>query len=202
MSLTFDSVTHTYLLDGEKVPSVTEILKGAGFIDTTWYKQSGTNRGTAVHEATEFIDRGDMAQEDFESEDWYGYVQAYAAFKAETGFEPVYIEEQLAHPQWKYAGTLDRIGRISGEMVLLDIKTGSAANWHGIQLAAYDQMVGGLLTGPLKNRRVLRLRKNGRYSLDKKGKLRGRETPFEDPIWDDIWLALAKSNFYCRYFKK
>ena len=36
MSLTFDSVTHTYLLDGEKVPSVTEILKGAGFIDTTW----------------------------------------------------------------------------------------------------------------------------------------------------------------------
>jgi hypothetical protein len=203
MNLLFDEVTHTYWLDGKKIPSVTEILKDAGWIDTTWYKQSGTDRGTAVHEATEFIDRGDLDVEDFKSEPWYGYIEAYMAFKRETGFEPVYIEEQLAHPEWKYAGTLDRIGKIAGEVILLDIKTGAAANWHGIQLAAYDQAVGsGLYHGPLKNRRVLRLRKNKRYSLDSEGTLGGKKTPFTDPVWDDIWLALAKTSYYDRYFKK
>ena len=55
-TFTFDPDTHQYWVGGEKVLSVTQILKTCGLIDDTWYTEKGRQRGQAVHLATQLYD--------------------------------------------------------------------------------------------------------------------------------------------------
>ena len=97
--------------------------------------------GTAVHLVCELDDQG--AQ--FEPEslvDVQPYLDAWRAFKRETGWITVAAEKTVWHPGQRYAGTLDRIGRrgASGSLELVDLKTSSpagAALKVGPQTAAY-----------------------------------------------------------------
>ena len=57
------------------------------------------------------------------------------------------IEQPYYNPELDLAGTPDRIGTMAGRDVVLDLKSGPPASWHGIQLAAYDLLV------PLSHRR-------------------------------------------------
>jgi hypothetical protein len=57
------------------------------------------------------------------------------------------VEQPYYNAELDLAGTPDRIGMIAGRDVVLDIKSGPAAAFHGIQLAAYDLLV------PLPHRR-------------------------------------------------
>jgi len=57
------------------------------------------------------------------------------------------VEQPYFNPELDLAGTPDRIGTIAGRAVVLDLKSGPPAPWHGIQLAAYDLLV------PLPHRR-------------------------------------------------
>ena len=51
------------------------------------------------------------------------------------------IEQPYYNPELDLAGTPDRIGTMAGKDVVLDIKSGPPASWHGIQLAAYDLLL-------------------------------------------------------------
>ena len=51
------------------------------------------------------------------------------------------METPYYSAEYDLAGTPDRIGTIAGRDVVLDIKSGPPASWHGIQLAAYDLLV-------------------------------------------------------------
>lgn len=171
-SLTFDEQSHIYRINGVEIPSVTQILKNAGIIDSTFYTEESRLRGTAVHLATQYLDEGNLDWSSLD-ETLIPYVQAYKKFKDESGFSPDLIEERIyrkaTHDRpicLDYAGTLDRAGTFvildhDSDYGIVDIKTGSVPEWAGIQLAAYAL---GLL--PKTPRRfALLLKKNGKYKL-------------------------------------
>ena len=141
MSVQFNPERHEYSVDGRVIPSVTQILKDIGVIETRWYTAEGRNRGSTVHEYLELYDRGLLDPNVVEPE-YRGYIDAYLDFLACSKVEYEQIEEPVAHPVYKFAGTPDRVGKINDTACVLDIKSGSSVDWHGLQLAGYALALG------------------------------------------------------------
>ncbi len=138
--LTFDAGAHVYRHDGVRVPSVTQILAAEGFIDYSFLGEDSAHylsRGQAVHAACEYLDEDRL--------DWStvapaieGYVRGYQKFKRVLGFYPTHIETHVFDEIYRYAGTLDRVGRIGdARKILIDLKTGPICSWVGAQLGGY-----------------------------------------------------------------
>ncbi len=120
----FDEATHTYLVDGQEVPSVTTILKpltdrGYGKVNPSVLEYAA-NRGRAVHEALEIYDLGGELEVTPETE---GYIRAYLEWS--QVYRPKWIGvEQIVHHGTNYIGTLDRIGYLNdGRLAIVDLKT-------------------------------------------------------------------------------
>lgn len=112
--LIFFDDTHTYTVDGEEYPSVSEISRFASreiYGDVMQYNlDNACARGSAVHKATEILDKYGKVECE---EDIVPYVQAYVKFRKDFGIgDYVAIEKALANEELKYAGTIDRIYRI------------------------------------------------------------------------------------------
>jgi hypothetical protein len=167
--LEYTDKTHEYKVNGEIVPSVTQILTTAGYIDTSFYNKEGSDRGTKIHKATAMLDMDFLSLEDYQASDIFGYLQAWETFKADTGIEIVNIEQPLYSSEHNFAGTPDRIaywkmGKIN-RMAILDIKSGAKEKWQKLQLNAYR-----ILTGHDCLMVCVHLKPNGRYSLEQKKK--------------------------------
>jgi hypothetical protein len=173
---TYDDATHTYRIDGVVVPSVTQVLKEAGLVDDRWYTPEACQRGRLVAVATELYDN-DQLNWDAVPDDIHGYVQAWIRFREDGPFEIIAREEERYSPTMRYAGTPDVTARWGGRPTLIEIKTGSNAAWHGLQLAGQN----GLFD--LEYRRVVVLLKSdGKYWV----------TEYDDPSdWDAFRGALA-----------
>lgn len=116
--------THTYLVDGVEVPSVTEITRFLSYdykSDRPWMAEIAARRGTKVHEACMLIDYGEEPEEDPEIQ---GYLMAYRRFLQDYAPEWEGIEKPVGSLQCGYAGTIDRYGKITGFNSVLDVKTG------------------------------------------------------------------------------
>lgn len=164
--LQFDDASHTYRLDGEVLPSVTQVLKAARLIDYSMIPQeilqAAAERGTAVHQALEGIDNG-LAEPANVAPAIAGYVEAALRFYLEAQFEPTLVEYRNYHKGWRYAGTLDRLGTMAGCQTILDFKTGILLPGHGLQLAAYLAM----LPEPRRYRRIaVKLSEDGSYHVE------------------------------------
>jgi hypothetical protein len=133
--LVIEEATHTYTLDGVRLPSVTQIINRVlpyDFNASEWHMQ----RGSATHRACELLDNASL--------DWLTVdpeilprVKAWEAFRRDMPMEIVAVEERLAHSGLRYAGTLDRIFRRDGKMICADIKNSVSAQVK-IQLAFYS----------------------------------------------------------------
>lgn len=135
--LQFEPETHEYKRNGFVVPSVTQVLHKAGFIDTKYMTELGRWRGSYCHLACEYDDRDELDESTMRPE-MLGYLAGWRKFRLETGFVPTEIEYRVLSNEWGYAGILDRIGTLrSGKKVLLDIKTGALLDYCRMQLAAY-----------------------------------------------------------------
>ena len=164
-NLQFRAEDHSYHVNGVRLPSVTEILKDIGLIDTSYFKPEHSERGTTVHEATQFWDETGM-EDDTIPQDLLGYLEAWKKFREETGFTPTHIEQSLHSPQG-YAGTVDRIGKTNKiNPILLDIKSGPPQPWHRLQLAAYSLMAKHELKIPIWECWGVHLKKDGKYSVE------------------------------------
>lgn len=149
-------ISHYYWLDGEFLPGVSSILSEAAptpyGLKLFWQQNTqeeadrifGTagDFGSKMHDAFE---RLLLAQEldllnDYPTErekktllsfqDWFSY------FKP-SKFES---EQPVASKKYKYAGTLDFVGMISGQKWLIDFKTSNAIHFsHQLQVLAYKQ---------------------------------------------------------------
>lgn len=159
--LTFDAEKHQYRIDGQRVPSVTQVLQGAGLIDTTWFNDAARTRGTYVAQATEMYDKGTLDYDALD-EGLRPYVMAWEKFLVENEVEIKAIEMMVCSEARRYAGTLDRIIAMGGGKYkyVLDIKTGSAAKWHSIQTAGYVQCLPGY-----HRRASIILNNDGKYSF-------------------------------------
>ena len=171
-NLVFDPSRHVYMLNGVIIPGVTSILQMAGIgPDLSLIPAAILNQkrdiGTFVHEAAEYIDMG-AEPEYYPGAD--GYIEAYRRFKADYVFDPIEAEMQVYSKTLKYAGTIDRIGMISGKLSILDIKTTSILEigYVGPQTAAYEKAYKEL-AGERKSlmRYALQLKPDGTYKLQK-----------------------------------
>lgn len=173
VSLTFDELTHTYRFKGEVVPSVTKIIEPLS--DFSGIPQEVLNAkaflGQVVHKACELVDQGTLP-DSWDAGSALPYVDAYRKFLTECKPKWDGIEERVFHPSYKYAGTLDRRGKIGADYAYADIKCSSVVDpAAGVQTAAYMEakmMELRLLGEPQSgvDRCVIHLKPDGTYRLE------------------------------------
>lgn len=144
--------------NGNFYPSVTTILeaypKSAAFYE--WLKKAGEDadeirdeagrKGSAVHNLCEAYDKGFEcsimigATAQYKEIEWAMF-ERYVEFREKFKYELVANELHYISPQFGFAGTLDRVFRVDGKLVLVDIKTSNALhNHYWLQQAAYKAM--------------------------------------------------------------
>ncbi len=147
-------------VSGAYVPSVTTILsaypKPASFYD--WLKKVGEDadtirdeagqRGSNVHKLTEQYDEGHEVNLMDES-GYIGYKLAewnmfekYVEFRRRYEMEIIHTELHLSSDILAMAGTLDRVIRMNGRNLIIDIKTSNSLYDHyWLQMAAYKRLL-------------------------------------------------------------
>lgn len=161
----FHEKGHIYMLDGERIPCVSDLCR---FLHKEIYKdappwqiEAAADRGTAVHKATEELDRNGNAEI---CEEYAPYLEAYAAFRREHDVEWELIEHSDYHPVHGYAGTIDRYGKVDGKNTLVDLKTtytvykplcGASLNLYRMILEYRQKAVERLV--------IIHLKKDGKY---------------------------------------
>ena len=159
--------TDQYKVDGLRVPSVTEVLKIVGLgpdfgMVAPDVLEAARERGELVHQLTELIDLGHLSATDAADTEVQGYVNAYLRFKEEAGFEVEAVEKVVVNTRYRYAGTIDRVGRCMklaqpGRRIT-DIKcVAQVSPVTRLQVAGYAEAEGADLWSSLQ------LFPNGRY---------------------------------------
>lgn len=191
MTIDFDATTHTYTLDGKRLPSVTQIIKavlpydfGPGVGD--WHMQ----RGTATHHGCRLLDEGrlDWSTVDPEIEP---RIRAWEKFRRDWPAELVANERQLASAKYGYAGTLDRMFDRAGQIVA-DIKN-SVSPQVRLQLAAYSLLWTENGGGKVCQAVAVELDKSGTYSCHWMNKHELRRA-------EQQWLALLTVYGFAREY--
>ena len=167
-TLLFYDDSHKYTVDGEEVPSVSELtrfLTRELYTDAPQYfLDQAAKRGTSVHKATEAIDKFGTVEID---DDLAGFAKAYVLFMKEHDVNWEKIEWSVCNDKL-YAGTVDRYGTLDGEPVILDIKTTATISGlhkvcYSAQLNLYRMAV--VKEKPVDKLWVLQLKKDGTYKL-------------------------------------
>lgn len=131
MGLTRDE-NHIYRLNGEVLPSITQILQDVGVADYSMVPQeqreAAKAKGRLIHLQTELDDRRLLD----ESIADMGYVDGWRGFRRDYEFVPVHIEQMFYHPVFFYAGTPDAVSVDT----VAEKKTGKPQSWVRYQLAA------------------------------------------------------------------
>ena len=175
--LDFDASTHTYTLDGEPIPSVTELLipvtilgydlRRAALERFLENRDIAAERGTKIHQLTQRLDAGKKIRRVYPDID--PYITAYEKFLAEHKPQWKLMEYMLAGTVKgiTYAGTLDRYGTVEGYNgpCLVDIKTSSTTHYESwlLQLQAYNALLPAKQRA--KNLLICWLHKKGTYQV-------------------------------------
>lgn len=169
--LSFDAPSHTYTVLGKVVPSVSQVLRaGGGGADYSSVPpeilQRAADIGIEVHQCVEdYFRHGTMPATDDRSVE--AYLPGLYDFIDDKAFTWLHSELLMYHPVLWYAGTVDLIGWVHGELAIVDVKTTNKIHRDAVELqtAAYAELhrfCSG--KGPYK-RWVLWLRKHKTYEL-------------------------------------
>jgi hypothetical protein len=163
MAFVYDRETRRHTVDGERVPSVTEVISGLGWLPTEYYTRQAAIRGVRVHSATVLLEGPGLKWESLKriskalGEDIEPYVRAYDKFLVREKWESSQIEVPLASEVYRFVGCPDRIHK-SGRRGL-DLKTGSWSKMWKYQMGGYY-----VLTG-VEAWDILELRPDGTYRV-------------------------------------
>lgn len=164
----FDPEKHEYWLGEWRLPSVTEILHDVGLVSQYSIDEDAALRGTYVHKACALLLAGDL---DWNSIDdrIAGYVKSFQLWFNHCGFDgrDAKVETPGYHASLLYAGTPDLI--LAGALrkfapLLVDLKSGTPADWHKLQTAAYLNLDNGVFC---LDRATVYLNKDGKMPLHK-----------------------------------
>ncbi len=158
----FDPESHTYTLDGRTIPGVTDVLKAEGFIDTSnpWYTDWHRDRGHYVHEAIALDVQGELDADTLDPAIEGLVASARRYWSALPDLRIAAIEEPIHHPVHQYGGTLDLAIAGGHRDSIIDWKAGGPERWHGLQLAAYEE-IWWATRGKLCNRFTVHLDADG-----------------------------------------
>lgn len=133
--------THTYIVDGKEIPSVSQILQKTGISDISGIPPEVLEKarmfGSSVHKFCELSDKGELDQYEIQPEVML-CLMSWERFKAENDVEIIEIEKPY-YSHLGYCGTIDRLAKVGGKLTVIDIKTSSSVQKSAaIQLAAYS----------------------------------------------------------------
>lgn len=160
----FDATEHVYTLDGEIIPSVTQLLGRAGLVSEAFYTEASAERGHQIHQLCAQYDLG--AVEDLPRcvSAYKPWLLAYVKFLRTVRPAWVSIEEACANTQYRFGGRPDRLGTVWGAEAIVELKSGVMERWHGVQTALHDILVGGLPVR-VRNRYGLYLMRTGKFKF-------------------------------------
>ncbi len=167
--------TEEYVVDGERVPSVTEILDACGLYNFSnvpaRHLEAARKRGEAVHEWTDLEDAGHIPAGTDPDPEIAGYVQAYRRWQHESGWEGVASEEVVVCEEYRYAGTLDLRGychnyKNAWNQLVVDKKCVQAVTAATrLQCEGYSFAYGGEDGSGSLRRASLQLKPDGRFNF-------------------------------------
>lgn len=170
MSLTLDN-HHVYRWNGNRVLGVTQILdavlpnpyQAARASDVEFKRQVGD----AVHAATHYADENDLDLSTVNPV-VLPYIEAYLRFCLETGFSPKCREIKVYSALYKFAGTIDRVGRINCKrtgLAVVDLKCTATINIERVRLQtmAYKIAAEEQLSVRIDHRICVQLKPDGSY---------------------------------------
>lgn len=121
------------------VSQVCEVLTGG----CEYYAPGSADRGTDLHQIFALRVGASMGWCEMPDlpEVYQGYDLAIQRWIEAKKPQPTMLERRLRHQTLPYAGQMDYIGMIGPDYGVLDLKTGSKATWHSVQLHAYKQLI-------------------------------------------------------------
>lgn len=176
LALTYDAEAHAYHVDGERWPSVTEILQPLNELDgiPAYVLRRAADFGTNVHAAVHLINTGRLNRASLD-EALAPYVHAWERWIADSGAVVVASEVRVLHPTLRYAGTMDSCVRLKqrtrSTLHAVDVKTSvTVPRTAALQTAAYREAY-------LRQRRDLSTK---RYALHLRGDGSYRAIAYDD----------------------
>lgn len=144
--LTFNSDAHRYRYDGQPMVGVSEVLKGAGLVDTRFFTDEARLQGTYIHAALALDHEGALDDGALDPA-LVPYVAGWRWLKREMHLTPLLWETAICDPAVGYAGTFDLVAvrRVSPladpEYWLIDFKRSAPPMSAAIQTAAYRRAI-------------------------------------------------------------
>jgi len=139
--LEFDEEKHVYYANGEVVPSVTQVIRDAGMIDTTYFREYHRWRGSEAHKAIATWYKAGAIDKRKVLPEIRPYLEAACRWTKDVGFKPMFIEHRMYDGIFNVCGTADLIGYFEGGNaavdVIVDFKTN---NWKQGQLTSKWQL--------------------------------------------------------------
>lgn len=159
MRIEFDPGPHRYRLDGQAVPSVTEILKP--LVDYSRVPRSVLEtariRGEQTHLAVHLDNQGTLDESSL-TEDIAERLECWRRFLRESKATVLGSEIRVGSTRYRYAGTLDTLVEWRRRIGLLDLKaTAEIPDAVGPQTAAYATAYTETYGTPIKQRWVVQL---------------------------------------------
>lgn len=158
----FNEETHTYTINGIRLPSVTQIIADAGLYGdiVAFFTDYNRDRGSNVHKIIQWHLSKEL------DEDTVGiaerpYFDAWLRFESEANFVSEKYEKIMFDTKYGFAGTVDHVGKLNKWPCLIDTKTGTMTPATAIQLAGYEI----LANHPGIKRFGLQLMNTGKYKL-------------------------------------
>lgn len=193
MMLTFDSVNHTYRLNGAVIPSVTQILRPLtaplyGNINPEVLRKAAA-RGTEVHKIVENVLRNETVELSSFSGEALEYYMAFHLWYSNSSHivDNVQNVEHMVCGCWDdlhYGGTID----ILGEYFIIDVKTRAVKPQVDIlQLLLYNIAVFGEYRDDI-TLYILHLTKHSSYKFTR------LYPTFDDFKMLDYLISLAKGD--------
>lgn len=132
---------HVYRYNGVIVPGVSGILEAGGFTDFSqvpdYILEPAKKFGKALHAACH-LDNIDMLDASTLSEPLKPYLASWRKFKIDYKAKIITSEFKVYSVKWNFAGTLDNVVKIEGELVLPDLKSSNTMQASTeLQTAAY-----------------------------------------------------------------
>lgn len=110
LDVTFSKEGHVYTApDGSHPPSITEILREEGFINTAFYDEWSRDKGSMVHLACRYDLTGELNEEALDDE-IRPYLSAFRKFMVDSGFKVERSEVPGINTTFGYVGTPDLVG--------------------------------------------------------------------------------------------
>ena len=131
----FDAEQHSYTLhDGTELPSITQMLDRTGWVDSRWFSEESSDRGTAVHRLTADYDLKSLDVASCTSKFW-GYLFVHVKSVTIVQLTILAVEEPLVHPVLRFGGRPDRDMIAYDQRGVWEVKSGVPSKAHSLQTA-------------------------------------------------------------------